>query len=241
MVLAQALLALQAASGVPFGVGERFDYSAKLGMLRLGSASIEVAGLDTVRGEPAWYFKFTLEGGGALFRVNNSLESWTSVGTFHSLRFRRDNNENNRRYLRDYAIFGDSGYYRQVQAAATTPTPRQPLDDASLLYFMRTTPLEIGKTYRFERHFMPELNPILIAVVKRETIELPDGSKTACLVLNPVVGNDGLFGKRSNARLWITDDARRIPVQIKTRQSYGEITLRLEKVTPPGAHGAPAP
>lgn len=239
IALAPLLLALQVGSGSPFQVGERFDYSAKLGMLRLGSASIQVAGLDTVRGEPAWHFKFTLEGGGALFRVNNTLESWTSVSSFQSLRFRRDNHENSRRFLRDYAIFGDSGYYRQVQATTTTPTPKQPLDDASLLYFMRTTPLEPGRTYRYERHFMPEVNPIVIAVLKRETIELPDGSKTACLVLNPAVGDDGLFGRRSNARLWITDDARRIPVQIKTRQPYGEITLRLEKMSPTAAGEAP--
>ena len=224
------LLALQAALPTPFSRGERFEYSAKLGILTLGSASIQVVGVDTVRGRPAWHFKYTLDGGGALFKINSALESWTSIRDFHTLRFRRDSKENSKRYLRDYSVFADSGYYRQSQATATTPTPREPLDDASILFFVRTTPLELGRTYRLDRHFMPELNPITIRVVKRETMDLPDGTRAECLVLNPVVGEDGLFGKRAEAELWITSDARRIPVQIKTRQRFGLITLRLERM-----------
>ena len=65
-------------------------------------------------------------------------------------------------------------------------------------------------------------------------MDLPDGTKVDCLVLNPIVG-DKTFSKRADARLWITDDARRIPVQIRTTQ-YGTITLRLQKMTPaPGS------
>lgn len=228
---ASLLLVLQAVLPSPFSVGERFDYSAKLGILKLGSAMIQVEGVDTVRGEPAWHFKYTLDGGNALFKISSALESWTSVREFHTLRFRRDSKENNKRYLRDYSVFGDSGYYRQSQATATAPTPKDPLDDASILYFVRTTPLEVGRTYTFARHFMPELNPFTLRVIKRESMELPDGTKVDCLVVNPVVGEDGLFGKRAEALLWITADARRIPVQIKTRQRFGPITLRLERMT----------
>lgn len=217
----------------PFGVGERFDYTAKLGMLSLGSASIEVVSIDSVRGHPAWYFRFSLSGGGALFRIVSTLESWTSVDSFHSLRFRRDSKENNKRYLRDYEIFADSGYYRQRQATATAPTTAEPLDEASLLYFLRFIPLAVGQNYRLGRHFMPEHNPIVVNVLKRESIELPDGSKVPALVLNPSVGEEkGLFGTRADARLWITDDARRIPVQIRSRQPWGTVTLRLDKMTP---------
>ena len=246
-ILLAALQAARAAGGpppaaVPFGVGERFEYSARLGVLTLGTAAIQVVGIDTVRSQPAWHFRFTLDGGNFVFRINSSLESWTSVKEFRSLRFRQDSKENSRRYLRDYDVFSDSGYYRQHDATATTPTTEAPLDDASILYFVRTTPLEIGQTYRLVRHFKPELNPIVIAVLKREPCELPDETRVTCLVLNPVVGSNGLFGNRTDARLWITDDFRRIPVQIKTRQPYGPITLRLEHMTAgaPTARQGPA-
>lgn len=245
-----AILALQAATALPaaapdaprmsypFGVGERFDYSAKLGILSLGSAAIQVVSVDTVRGQPAFLFRFTLTGGNFAFRINSKLESWTSLEDFRALRFRQDSKENSREYLREYEIFADSGYYRQRSATATTPTTAEPLDDASFFYFVRMTPLTVGQTYKFNRHFKPELNPIVINVLKREDLELPDGSKVPCLVLNPVVG-DKMFAPRADARLWITDDARRLPVQIRSRLPYGTITLRLEKMTPAPRTGTP--
>lgn len=239
--LLAALLLLPAPpapAAYPFRVGERFEYSAKMGILSLGSATMQVVEIDTVRGQPAFLFRYTLSGGNFAFRINSTLESWTRVDNFHALRFRRDSKENSRRYLRDYEIFGDSGYYRQREATATTPTTAEPLDDASILYFVRVTPLELGKTVRLDRHFMPELNPVVINVLKRETLELPDGSKAPCLVLNPVVGTDGMFGSRADARLWITDDVHRIPVQIRSRYPWGTVTLRLEKIT---ASGSPGP
>ncbi len=230
------LAALQAAAPLPapepFGVGERFDYAAKLGILTLGSASIQVIAVDTLRGQPVWYLKYTLDASAPFFRINSSLESWTSVRDFRSLRFRTDSKENSREYLREYEIFADSGYYRQRVATATTPTTAEPLDDANFLFFVRSTPLEVGQTYRLSRHFKPEVNPIVIRVLKREVMDLPDGTQVSCLVLNPVVGTSGLFGDRADGRIWLTDDPRRIPVQIRTRQPYGTVTLKLEHMAP---------
>lgn len=237
MRLAVALAALQAAPAdppvsYPFGVGERFEYSARYGVLNVGAATIQVVSVDTVRGQPAFRFRYTLDATALFFKINSVLESWTSVSDFHSLRFRQDSRENNKQYLKEYEIFPDSGYYRQQGATATMPTPADPLDDASILYYVRVAPLVLGKTVKLSRYFRPEVNPVLIRVLKRETLQLPDGTKVPCLVLNPVVGTRGLFGNRTDARLWITDDVRRIPVQIRSRQPFGPVTLKLEKITP---------
>jgi hypothetical protein len=229
---------LQAADpSPPFGVGERFEYAAKFGMLSVGSAAIEVASIDTVRNQTAYHFRFTLDGSLPFFKINTVLESWTSTGDFHSLRFRRDNKQNSKRYLDSWEILADSGYQRRVEPEPkpAARTPADPLDDAAFLYFVRTTPLEVGKTYKFDRYFRTERNPIVIHVLKRESMELPDGSKVPCLVLNPVIGEGGLFGERAEARLWLTDDVRRIPVQIRSRYSFGTITLKLERIARTGA------
>ena len=62
-------------------------------------------------------------------------------------------------------------------------------------------------------------------------LELPDGSKVNCFVLNPVIDDRGMFADRAEARLWITDDARRIPVQIRSKLAFGTVTLRLAQMT----------
>lgn len=239
--LAPLLLAAQTAASTPpeaaypFHVGERFEFSAKLGMLKLGEASMRVVGIDTVRGEPTFRFRFHLAGGNFLFRIDNVLESWTSVSGFRSLRFRNDNTENNRNRLREYEIYPDSGFYRQKGREQPEPTPEQPLDDAAILYWVRTTPLEVGQTYRFHKYFRMDKNPLVVKVLKRETMDLPDGTRVECLVLNPIIDDRGMFADRADARLWITDDARRIPVQIRSRYPFGTVTLRLEKMALQGS------
>ncbi len=238
--LVLVLAAIQAASApapspsppVPFGVGERLEYGAKWGWIGVGRAAIEVASIDTIRDTPVFRFRYTLDAGLPFYRLTSTLESWTATATLHSLRYRQDNKENSRRFTRRFEIYPDSAWYRQVEPERLDPQPTvaEPLDDASVLYFLRTTPLEVGKTYRFNRYFRADRNPITIKVLKRETMELPDGSKVPCLVLNPVVGERGLFAARTDARLWLTDDARRIPVQIRSNQPYGTITLRLDRM-----------
>ena len=109
-------------------------------------------------------------------------------------------------------------------------TPEQPLDDTAILYYVRSTPLELGKTYRVDKYFRQDKNPLVIRVLKREKMTLPDGSSVDCLVLNPVIDDRGMFADRAEARLWITDDARRIPVQIRSKYPFGTVTLRLEKM-----------
>ena len=222
----------------PFGVGEHFDYVAKFGILNVGSAAIEVASIDTVRSHPAYHFRFALKASALFFRIESQIESWTDTASFHALRFRRNNLQNGKQYLRSFEILSDSGYYRQVDPEPLPPdhTVAEPLDDASFLYFVRTTPLELGKTYQFSRYYWAAKNPIVIRVLKREILTMPDGTKTPCLVLNPVVGESGLFGRKAEARLWLTDDARRIPVQIESTYTFGKVTLKLQRIAQTGTN-----
>lgn len=214
----------------PFKVGERFQYAAKLGLIRLGTAWMSVTGIDTVRGNESFVFEFGLDASAPFYKSKNVLQSWTGTQDLISRRFHQDLVENGKPRKRYFEIFPDSLFYTQQNREGTKPTVTNPLDDAAFFYFLRTLPLELGKTYKFDRYFKKELNPVTITVVKREKMEMPDGREVNCVILNPVVGEDGLFASRSKAMLWITDDERRIPVQIKAKLAFGAVTLRLEKV-----------
>jgi hypothetical protein len=219
----------------PFKVGESLVYSAKLGFIRLGTGNIEVARIDTVRGIPAYYFRFALSGGNSLYRLNSLLESWTRVDNLQSLRYQQDNNENGKVRQRRFEIYPDSGFYRQEGVKDSLPTVEHPLDDAAFLFYMRTQQLEVGREYRLDYYFRKDKNPVILRVEKEEQMELPDGTKVRCLVVAPIVGDRGLFARRQEARVWITNDERRIPVQIRTRYPFGTIILRLEKMTLAGS------
>ncbi len=216
-----------APSGYPFAVGETLTYSAKLGMLTLGSGTLEVAALDTLRGDETFRFRFRLRGKALFYSLDDVLESWVGVEDFNSRRFVQDFLENEKPKHRTFEIFPDSGFYRESGEDSAFATPEDPLDDAAFFYFVRVTPLEVGKEYVYERYFKKPKNPVTIKVVKREKMELPDGRKVDCLVLHPVIDTKGLFSKRSDTRLWLTDDALRLPVQIRSKFPFGTITLRL--------------
>jgi Protein of unknown function (DUF3108) len=220
----------------PFVVGETLSYSAKLGMLTLGSGTLHVASIDTVHGEESFRLRFQLEGKTVFYSLNDVLESWVSTRSFTSRRFVQDFVENDKSRYRQYEIFPDSGFYRESDKDGkdtTQATVAEPLDDAAFFYFVRITPLKVGKKYTFERYFKKDKNPVTIEVLKREKMELPDGRKVDCLVLHPVIDTKGMFSKRSDTRLWLTDDRHRLPVQIRSKFPFGTITLRLKDMVVP--------
>jgi hypothetical protein len=218
----------------PFAVGEKLSYSAKLGMLTLGSGSLEVASLDTVRGVESFRLRFRLKGKTMFYSLDDVLESWIGTSDLNSRRFVQDFLENDKVKKRHYEIFPDSGFYREQGKEVTRETPPDPLDDAAFFYFVRVTPLEVGEKYTYDRYFRKDKNPVTIEVLKREKMELPDGSKVQCLVLHPTIDTKGLFSKRSETRIWLTDDSRRLPVQIRSKFPFGTITLRLKDMVLPG-------
>jgi hypothetical protein len=222
----------------PFAVGETLTYSAKLGMLTLGSGTLQVAALDSVRGKEAFKFRFRLTGKTVFYSLDDVLESWVTTEGFESHRFVQDFLENDKPKHRIYEIYPDSGFYREAGRDSAYPTPDAPLDDAAFFYFVRITPLEVGKTYTFDRYFRKDKNPVTIQVMKREKMELPDGTEVPCLVLHPVIDTKGMFSKRSETRIWLTDDARRLPVQIRSKFPFGTITLRLREMVVPPAPAA---
>lgn len=220
----------------PFQVGEAFEYTGKLGMLTLGSASMSVVRLDTIRGYEAFVLRFQLQASTFVFKMDDVMHSWARTSDMVSLRFHQEFDEDGKLRRRYYEIFPDSGFYRERVRKEQKPTVEEPLDDAAFFYFIRTTPLEVGKTYSINRYFQQDKNPVVIQVVKREKCDLPNDQEAMCLVLHPVINADrnGMFAPRADARIWLTDDARRIPVQIRSKLGFGTVTLKIKSMKLPG-------
>jgi len=107
----------------------------------------------------------------------------------------------------------------------------QPLDDGSFLYFLRTLPLTVGQTYSFDRYFRPDRNPVRITVVRKERITVPAGTFDA-IVLRPTIKTKGIFSEDGHAEIWLSDDDRRIMLQLKSKLSFGSLNLYLKSYFP---------
>jgi hypothetical protein len=217
-------------AAVPFGVGERADYSVKYGPFSVGSGMMEVAPMDTIRGIEAWHTMFRVRGGVPGFRVDDRLESWMDVRTLASLRHRQELNEGRRERERKFEIYPDSGVYVEDNKEPQ-PTVTFPLDDGSFLYFIRTVPLEVGKEYSFDRYFRPDRNPVRIQVLRRDTIRVPAGT-FATVVVRPIIKSRGIFSENGRAEVWLTDDDKRLMVQMKSHLKFGSLSLYLKSYRP---------
>ncbi len=215
------------AAPVPFAIGERLEYDVKFGSIKVGSGSMEVQDLADIRGVTTWHTVFRITGGIPLYRVNDRYESWFDVRTLSSRRFHQDIDEGSYERKRRYEFFNERGMYQENDKPEQA-TVESPLDDGSFLYYVRTIPLEVGKEYTISRYFNPASNPVTIKVLRRETVNVPAGSFNA-VVLQPTFRTKGIFSENGKAEVWITDDDRRMMVQMKSKLSIGSLNLYLRK------------
>jgi hypothetical protein len=218
---------------VPFGTGERMEYDVRFGALRVGRARMEVVGVDNLRGRPAWHTAFWVQGGNFLYRVNDVYESWMDTETLSSLRFVQELEEGGKDTERRFEIYPERAVFVQTskKPAKEEKSVSNPLDDGSFLYFIRTIPLEVGQTYDFHRYFRPDRNPVRIRVLRKERIRVPAGTFNA-IVLQPVIKTKGIFSENGHAEVWLSDDDKRIMLQLKSRLSFGSLNLFLKSYVP---------
>jgi len=51
-------------------------------------------------------------------------------------------------------------------------------------------------------------------------------------VIQPVIKSKGIFSEKGHAEMWLTDDPRRLLVQMKTDLSIGSLSLYLRGYVP---------
>ncbi len=216
IVAAVAPLAGQTPVKVPWAAGEDLEYVVKLAGFKSGTGTMQVIGLDTMRGRNSWRLHFNIKGSTPLgtYHVDDSYESWMDVETLNSLRFEQNLYEGGTRRKRNYDIFPSRSIFHQ-EGKDERPSVPDPLDDASFFFFVRTLPLEVGKEYTFDKYFNPDANPVIIKVLRKDTIDVPAG-RFATIVLQPTIKTNGIFSKDGHAEIWLSDDSRRLLVQMQT-------------------------
>lgn len=234
LVAPEAAPALRVAAAAPlpvaFAPGERLDYQVRAGRFgTVGRAEMRV-GRDTLRGRAVWRLDFDMKGKVLLFGVESRTRSWIDPSTMTSLRYTElrkgpgaDRDEAVDVFAADHAWRAEDG----TEGAAPCDAP---LDELSFIYFIRTMPLRTGETTTLDRHFDVARNPVTIRVVGRGTLRTPAGEFDVVRV-DMEVRDPEHVDRMSTVRLWLSDDARRIPVRMETSVSLaGTTTLELVRV-----------
>jgi len=103
-------------------------------------------------------------------------------------------------------------------------------DVAGGLFFIRTLNLEPGQSAQIpvsdgKKSALARVNSIL-----RETVKTPAGTYKT-IRYEAFLFNDVIYRRSGRLYIWLTDDRRRLPVQVQVRLqlTIGTITLQLEK------------
>ncbi len=91
---------------------------------------------------------------------------------------------------------------------------------------MRTLPLEVGKSVYVSILDNNELWDVEVQVLKKEKLNTIFGEVTTILI-KPLIKSEGIFERKGEIFIWLTDDARRIPVKMKTKVMIGSVTATL--------------
>jgi hypothetical protein len=220
-------------AATPFGPGEQMEYQVKLGIANVGNGHMTVHGIDTIRGHPAYHVSMGIRGGlRFVARVDNTLESWMDVHTLASHRFIQDQDEIRTQRYRQFDFFHDTRRFVRADGEEQgTMITNRPLDDISFVYFARTLPLEVGRTYTLNQYFRPDRNPVVLQVLRRDRVQVPAGTFNT-IVVRPIIRTRGIFSEGGEAEIHFTDDDRRIMVYMQSRVPGMNLTLHLRDYTP---------
>lgn len=214
---------------VSFGPGEKCEYKVSAGVLGgVGKGTMEIAGIESIHNRPAYHMILSIKGGVPFARVDTKLQSWVDVARFVSLRFEQNQKEVRFKRHRVIDFFPEERRWVRIDGEGRGDLPTDaPLDDVSFLYYARTIPLEVGQTYTFYRYFKESGNPVILKVLRREKVRVPLGEFDT-IVVQPIIRAGGLFGEGGEAEVYLTDDPRRLLVQMRSKVPVlGYLNLEL--------------
>jgi hypothetical protein len=223
-----------------FRVGESILYVVKYGFIPAGHATLEVTHEEPVDGRPAYYILSRARTNKAMdivFKVRDKNESWMdkeslcSVGFGQRIREGLYRRENRTRYDHASARFT---YVRRRKGKEHTLDGGMPAfvqDVLSSLYFIRTRDLEVGRDYSLDANSAGKTWPLVVHVKRLVRIKVPAG-RFECYHIEPILAGEGIFQQQGRLEVWLTKDARKVPVLLRSRVLVGAFDAEMTHYEP---------
>lgn len=212
---------------VSFGIGEKLTFDVNYGFINAGTASMEVSRLVEYKGRPSYEIKtralsnsfFT-----SVYPVEDEVTSITDATGLFSWHFEKKLREG--KYRSDRAYSFDQEQNTVFYEKDTLPVAPYVQDALSVLYYVRTQPLQVGKTLAVETFVDGKSYRMEVRVLRKESINV-DAGRFDCLVVEPITQAVGVFKHEGRLTVWLTDDRLRMPVLMKSKVVVGSISAEL--------------
>ena len=217
-----------------FTVGEKLVFNIQWQFIVVGTATMEVRNIEEVNGRPCYHIVTEARSAAFFdnfFKVRDVNESWMDVESLCSHKFINNISEGNfKKY--ETLLFDQQNLTFEIpeeKKSGTIPTWVQ--DVLSALYYFRTKAIGVGDNFSVDAHSGDKSWPLYVDVLRKERIRVPTGTYS-CFVLEPKVReNAGIFQAKGRLWVWVTDDARRLPVRMSSKVAIGSIITNLIDVS----------
>jgi len=230
-----------------FQEGEDLTFQIRWGVITGGYATLSIPSIDRVGNEQAYHILSEARSTGmvdAFYHVRDKNEAWLDTAWPRSLRYSKKILEG--KYSVDQVVELDQGagkfHLTEVRHDKNNARedkqgeiPPNVLDVLSSLYYVRSLPLEVGKSFTIDVHSGEKTWPLVVNVIKREKIKVKAG-KFMCYRVEPVLRERGIFiSKGKKLEVWLTADARHVPVLMRSEIFIGHVSAELvrQKTLPP--------
>ena len=229
---------------VPFVDGETLTYEGKISKIIQGIAIADLTlTLSKTENGEDYMVKADARSKGTLlklFRFSFVQEMQSSIDSDNFRALRTVKHDVQKERVRNSEARFD---YRERRVTYVETDPNEPMrpprriaseiDEASHdlisgVYSLRMMPLAVGKTFRMSVSDSGLVYDIPIRVTAREQQKTIFGKQWCYRVEPEVFGKDRLIEREGKMIIWITDDARRVPVRSQVHSPYGKIEIKLK-------------
>ena len=209
-----------------FKVGEKLTFDVKYGFVTAGIATFYIPRIKRISGRDAYHVTFevnTVPGFDWIFKVRDRYETYLDVEGLFPWRFEQHVREGS--YSRDFSAFFDQRKGKAKTSEGEYDIPKYVNDIVSALFYARTldySTLKIDDRIHLKNFYKDKIYDLDIKYHGKETVDVSAGTFD-CIVVEPLVQEGGLFKSEGSILVWMTDDALRIPVKVKTKVIIGAI------------------
>lgn len=162
------------------------------------------------------------------FKVRDRIETFIDADSQISWRYEKHIREGG--YSADAFYIFDQRGHRMVEPDKNheVTVSAETQDVLSCFFWFRTMDLTPGHdmTINVAADNMKSYQ-LLVNVLRKERVSTLAGDFD-CILVQPHLMYDGIFQQKGEVFMWISDDARRIPVKIQTKIAIGSINITLQ-------------
>ncbi len=104
--------------------------------------------------------------------------------------------------------------------------PANVYDPLSGFFSVRNKDLIVGKSVNVKIFDSKKMWDVKVDVLKKEKVEVEAGTFDT-IVIRPNMKSEGVFNRKGEILIWLTDDERRVPVKVALEALVGHVTAEL--------------